>query len=82
MTQAITTTISGQMWVMIISKFTKKAGFHHLSRKHTFAKPQSMKLTHPPPSVYLWLRDHRDNNTTSSFNNGNFKELIEFRANS
>ena len=30
----------------------------------------------------IGLRGHRDNNNTSSFNNGNFKELLEFRANS
>ena len=30
----------------------------------------------------IGLRGHRDYNTTSSFNNGNFKELLEFRANS
>ena len=30
----------------------------------------------------IGLRGHRDDNTTSSFNNGNFKELLEFRANS
>ena len=28
------------------------------------------------------LKDHREDNSVSSFNNGNFKELLEFRANS
>lgn len=30
----------------------------------------------------IGLRGHRDDNTISSFNNGNFKEILEFRANS
>ena len=30
----------------------------------------------------IGLRSHRNENTTSSFNNGNFKELLEFRRNS
>ena len=30
----------------------------------------------------LGLRGHRDDNITSSFSNGNFKELLEFRVNS
>ena len=29
----------------------------------------------------IGLRGHRDGNTTSSFNNGSFKEVLEFRAN-
>ena len=28
------------------------------------------------------LRGYRDDNTSSSFNNGNFNELLQFRANS
>ena len=30
----------------------------------------------------IGLRGHGNNKTTSSFNNGNFKKLLEFRANS
>ena len=42
---------SGRMWLMIILKVTKKAGFHPLSRKHIFGKntKEGSELTPPPP---------------------------------